>query len=63
MENNYTPLWKYSDVSAYTSLAEATLRQLVMRRKIPYIKIGRSVRFNPEDIDQWLNAHRREVSP
>ena len=25
----------------------------------PYLKIGPSVRYNPEAVDAWLNAHTR----
>lgn len=27
----------------------------------PYIKIGRSVRYDVADLDRWINEHRREV--
>ena len=30
------------------------VRRLVAERRIPYIKWGRLVRFDPDEIDQWL---------
>jgi hypothetical protein len=29
-----------------------------MRRGLPYIKVGRSVRYSLEDIQEYLKAHR-----
>ena len=33
------------------------MRKLVMRRKVPFIKIGRSVRFRKEDLEQMLDSN------
>lgn len=33
-----------------------------MARKIPFSKIGRYIRYNREDIDSWLKAHKVEVA-
>jgi excisionase family DNA binding protein len=35
------------------------VRRLVEEDRIPYIKVGHFVRFDPEDIAEWLNANRR----
>ncbi len=32
------------------------LRQLVYRRRIPYAKLGRSLRFNRQDLDMFLES-------
>jgi len=32
------------------------LRQLVYRRRIPYCKLGRSLRFNRQDLDLFLES-------
>jgi excisionase family DNA binding protein len=37
-----------------TGIKVSTLRKFVMLKKIPYVKIGRLVRFLPSDIEQWL---------
>jgi excisionase family DNA binding protein len=44
----------YRGLSEYTKFAQGTLRHKVMRGEIPYIKIGRSVRFTKKDINAWL---------
>ncbi|HAM02198.1 MAG TPA: hypothetical protein DCQ30_08230 [Acidimicrobiaceae bacterium] len=30
------------------------VRRLVAERRIPFLKVGRSVRFDPTDVDAWL---------
>ena len=34
------------------------VRRLVHERRIPYIKWGHLIRFDPNDIDAWLEAAR-----
>jgi excisionase family DNA binding protein len=38
------------------------VRRLVDERRIPYLKVGRLVRFDPVDIDRWLNERRVEAA-
>ena len=35
------------------------VRRLVADKRIPYLKVGKLVRFDSEEIAQWLNGHRR----
>ena len=35
------------------------IRRLVQERRIPYIKVGRLIRFDLAEIDEWLNEARR----
>ncbi|GEK86806.1 helix-turn-helix domain-containing protein [Microbacterium aerolatum] len=44
-----------------TGLAERTLRHLVSTRRIPYIKVGRYLRFRPADLQTWLDENTRPV--
>lgn len=30
------------------------VRRLVSERRIPYVKVGRLVRFDPRDLDRWI---------
>jgi excisionase family DNA binding protein len=34
------------------------VRRLVAERRIPYIKLGHLLRFDPEAIDEWLDKAR-----
>lgn len=37
------------------------MRHLILERRIPYIKVGRLVRFDPADLDDFVAAGRREA--
>lgn len=34
------------------------IRRLVAERRIPYIKVGKFVRFDPADLEAWIDDHR-----
>ncbi len=38
------------------------VRRLVHERRIPYIKWGHLLRFDPSDIAAWIDAYRRHPS-
>lgn len=42
------------DVSGYTGLAPDTIYTMVNQRRIPYVKVGRLVKFDMELLDQWI---------
>jgi excisionase family DNA binding protein len=35
------------------------VRRLVAERRVPYLKVGRFVRFDPVEIATWLDDQRR----
>jgi excisionase family DNA binding protein len=37
------------------------IRRLVAERRIPFVKVGRFVRFDPGELDVWLDQQRVEV--
>ena len=37
-----------------------TIDAWVSQRRIPYIKLGRLVRFNPDEIEKWIEEKRIE---
>lgn len=43
---------QYLDVTAGTLAVWASTR----RYDLPFVKIGRKVRYRPEDLDRWLEA-------
>jgi len=38
------------------------VRRLVEERRIPFVKVGRFVRFDPAEIGTWLAGHRVQVT-
>jgi excisionase family DNA binding protein len=52
--NQIQNLWDYKDLADFLKCGPDKLRRQVMNRQIPFIKIGRLVRFKPEEVQNWL---------
>ncbi len=39
------------------------IRRLVAERRIPFIKWGSILHFDPDEIDDWIDRHRRRPRP
>jgi excisionase family DNA binding protein len=55
------PLIDIATVAEWLGVGERHVRRLVSERRIPYVKWGHYVRFDPAHIDEWLRAN--EVPP
>ncbi len=42
------------EAATYTGVASKTLYTMVSQRRIPYVKVGGSLRFDRELLNQWL---------
>jgi excisionase family DNA binding protein len=47
-------LLNVKEVSGYTGLAPDTIYTMVSQRRIPYVKVGRLVKFDLLMLDTWL---------
>ena len=47
-------------LAEHLDTSERHIRGLVARRAIPYFKVGAFVRFDLDEIDEWLELHRVE---
>lgn len=45
-------------VAGRLGTSQRPIRRLVAERRIPYVKIGRLVRFDPDEIAAWLDDAR-----
>ena len=45
-----------SEVAGMLGITERHVRRLVLERRIPFAKVGRFVRFDPRDIELWVQA-------
>jgi excisionase family DNA binding protein len=47
------------EVAQYIGLSTHTLYAMVSKRQIPYVKVGRLTKFQPDLLDKWLkqNTH------
>lgn len=54
-------LMNIHELSRLLTVSSSGIYQWVSQRKVPFIKIGRSVRFDSKEIDAWLEA--KKVKP
>jgi excisionase family DNA binding protein len=50
-----------NEVAEKFQLSTRQIKRLMYSRKIPYIKIGSAVRFDPEDLREWME--KRKLRP
>ena len=55
MEKN---LLNVKELSEYTGISKSTIYEWVSMKKIPYIKIGKLVKFDPKDIGAFIQNHK-----
>lgn len=55
-------LLKLPDVVEITGLSRSKVAELVARREIPSVSIGRARRVLPEDLEAWLRSNRQAVA-
>ncbi|MGB5759742.1 MAG: helix-turn-helix domain-containing protein [Acidimicrobiales bacterium] len=48
------------EAAAHLSVTPRFIRRLVAQRRVPYLKVGRFIRFDVSDLDAWLDACRVE---
>lgn len=34
------------------------IRRLVAEKRVPFLRVGRFIRFDPAEVSAWLDAHR-----
>jgi excisionase family DNA binding protein len=44
------------------NVSEHTLRQWIHQRRIPFVKLGKAVRFDPEDLWKFIEENRRKAA-
>jgi excisionase family DNA binding protein len=53
---NPDPVLLIPEAAAYIGRDERFVRQLVERRTVPYLKLGRRVAFRRSTLDAWLDS-------
>jgi excisionase family DNA binding protein len=48
-------------VAAALGVTPRHVRRLVAERRVPFVKVGRFVRFDPKALDAWLDEQRVDV--
>jgi len=63
MEADLPHLLDIEGLAGQLAISIRHVRRLVAERRIPYLKVGHLVRFDPEDVVQWLGDHRVTPTP
>jgi len=59
----YMALLTIHDVAQWLTVKPTTLYSWVAQGTIPHLKLGRLLRFDPDEVEAWLQNHRREGIP
>ncbi|SHJ73008.1 DNA binding domain-containing protein, excisionase family [Desulfatibacillum alkenivorans DSM 16219] len=54
-------LIKLKELAKRTSIEVRTLRYYAKRKGMPNYKIGRTIRVNPEEFEEWLSQFKHSV--
>lgn len=52
------PIMNVDDLAKYLSVSKETVYGWTSRKKIPFIKMGRLIRFLKPDIDAWMQKNK-----
>lgn len=61
IRQNDDSLWDVPDVAQYLKVSESTIRAYILKRAIPFIRLGSLIRFRRAEIDAWIDAGRPYV--
>ena len=53
------PLLTVQEAARYLSVSVSTVYGWVWQRRIPFVKIGRAVRFDPRDLEAFIEASKQ----
>jgi excisionase family DNA binding protein len=62
MENSTHPLLNFEEACHLLRIKQSRLRTAVLKRDIPYIKIGRLIRFDIKDLTNWIESLKNQQS-
>lgn len=51
------------ELAEHLGVGERHIRRLIAERRVPYVKWGHLVRFDPDEIAAWLDQNRRRAHP
>ena len=51
-------LWDPDRLAEHLGVSARFVRRLVEERRVPYLKVGKFVRFDPDEVDNWLEQQR-----
>ena len=55
---NPQPLLDIEQAAHRLNVTPRFIRRLIAQRRIDYLKIGKFIRFHPDDLDTWIERQR-----
>ena len=59
----HTPLLDTAGLARWLGVEVVYIRRLVSERRIPFVKIGKYVRFDPSEVASWMDELRVRPTP
>lgn len=56
-----SPLWDTKQLAEHLGMSPRYIGRLVKESRIPYLRLGRSLRFHPDEIQVWLDKRSRKA--
>ena len=53
-----TPLMTVSDVAQFLGMHEKTVYHWAGRGRLPCVRVGSRLRFDPRELDRWISARK-----
>ncbi|MCK5125564.1 MAG: helix-turn-helix domain-containing protein [candidate division Zixibacteria bacterium] len=53
-------LWTISDVATFCQVKESVVRYWINNSNLPYIKLGKFIRFQQEDVRTWVDGRKSD---
>ncbi len=57
------PLLDIEAAASRLNVTERFIRRMVQERRVPHLKIGKFVRFDPVELDEWIDEQRIDAHP
>jgi len=51
-------LWTIDDVAEYLQVKNSVVRYWIHNERLPCLKIGKHLRFDPEDVREWTYSQK-----
>jgi excisionase family DNA binding protein len=59
--NRESKLLNVKDAAQYLSVSASTLYGWAWQRRIPFVKVGRALRFEKRDLEKYIQTNRFEA--
>lgn len=56
-----SPLWDTRQLAEHLGMSPRYIQQLVKEGRIPFIRLGRSLRFRQDEIATWVDTRSRKA--